>query len=388
MTGFLSIFASLVLAVWVVFLPVQHKTASKAIATECWFGIGIYGYDDLRAGANTFATFDIEFWRGERIVAHVANPGETIPGGQRTWRFPAHSQDSYGNGVRRVILSYRLAPGDGLLLQPDTWRFAAPIMKHYCSTGNVSEADDDFLKNPYRDMGPNSRIELGEREIIRTLTGAGTVTIYEDPEPDPRACRTDSDCSDRIICNGIELCRPGKLGSDARGCRAGTPITCGRDQSCVELLGGCARSSCADPDKDGDGSAAVECGGTDCNDNDRNMYPGKAEYWDAQNHDEDCDLNSNGSARFFNAPQVCDGAGSVILIPSLRRAACPGGSVCIPQPYGGGFCAGKTDGYLDPPRFTAPLQQTGHPLQTRKVDRNIPPTIIPPMIRPFNFFKY
>ncbi len=43
-----------------------------------------------------------------------------------------------------------------------------------------------------------------------------------------------------------------------------------------------------DPDADGDGHAARECGGDDCDDSDRNRYPGNPEQCDARGHDEDC----------------------------------------------------------------------------------------------------
>jgi len=46
---------------------------------------------------------------------------------------------------------------------------------------------------------------------------------------------------------------------------------------------------------DGDGRDSIACGGDDCDDNDRNRYPGNAEVCDAEDHDEDCDATTFGN---------------------------------------------------------------------------------------------
>jgi hypothetical protein len=51
------------------------------------------------------------------------------------------------------------------------------------------------------------------------------------------ACRTDSDCDDKLACNGQELCAPRALGADARGCVKGTPVVCPVNQVCGEGVG-------------------------------------------------------------------------------------------------------------------------------------------------------
>lgn len=47
---------------------------------------------------------------------------------------------------------------------------------------------------------------------------------------------------------------------------------------------------CTEPhDRDRDGLDAIVCGGLDCDDNDRDRFPGNPERCDATGHDEDCD---------------------------------------------------------------------------------------------------
>ena len=48
------------------------------------------------------------------------------------------------------------------------------------------------------------------------------------------------------------------------------------------------------PDADGDGVMDSACGGSDCDDNDPNRYPGNTEVGDLEGHDEDCDPKTFG----------------------------------------------------------------------------------------------
>jgi len=48
-------------------------------------------------------------------------------------------------------------------------------------------------------------------------------------------------------------------------------------------------------DQDGDGHHSIATGGDDCNDGDSNRFPGNAELCDANNHDEDCDPTTFGA---------------------------------------------------------------------------------------------
>lgn len=143
----------------------------------------------------------------------------------------------------------------------------------------------------------SSRLLLGMAAL--TLAACETVST---PEPDATTgadagdagnvdaratCTHDSECSDDSFCNGMERCRPMEAGADARGCVAsGSP--CAAGQSCDEVASACRTICVVTEDADGDGAAAMECGGTDCDDADANRFPGNAEVCDAT-HDEDCD---------------------------------------------------------------------------------------------------
>lgn len=344
----------------------------------CWIGLTMYTKDDLRAGSAAFAMVRVEFWRGGTVAGRLAPVGRGIPREFGRWRFPA-PEVRYNDAVRRIVLSYRLDPGDGLLLQPDTWHFWALRIRHYCDGGPVE--NDDFFRSTSE--GPPN-LELSESISYRLgpLSGEGTKTIYEGP--DPLVCTSDLACSDRVVCNGVEKCLPSAPGSDSRGCQSGTPVTCGKDEFCQERPfvgdsrnGTCEPNSCRDPDEDQDGFQRIACGGNDCDDQDRSVFPGQRDGWDPQNRDQDCDFATNGAREFFRAEQICDGQNGVILIPEygdLKRAPCGSGSVCVPQPSGAGVCAGRPEGYAPPPRFPSPLRQTSRVIEQRRRLRPLEPS--------------
>ena len=83
---------------------------------------------------------------------------------------------------------------------------------------------------------------------------------------------------------------PGDGAAGADGCVSGT-AQCA-ETACDEATDSC---DCGDAsDNDGDGVDSVACGGSDCDDDDGNRYPGNAELCDAEGHDEDCDDNTVG----------------------------------------------------------------------------------------------
>ena len=95
-------------------------------------------------------------------------------------------------------------------------------------------------------------------------------------------CGKNSDCDDGVFCNGAEQCRPSDPSANANGCIASAPPCREAFTICSEAANRCERTSCwgAGGDLDGDGSVSIACGGDDCDDTDRNRYPGNAEVCD------------------------------------------------------------------------------------------------------------
>ncbi len=161
--------------------------------------------------------------------------------------------------------------------------------------------------------------------VIATACGGGGEPPPDGGRPDATpqgdgggevTCRFDDDCLDGLFCDGMEFCDPSAAGADERGCvEPGSP--CGGDEICEEESDRCRVDCPVEPDMDGDGHLAVECGGDDCDDSDAARYPGNPEICDAVGHDEDCNPSTVG---FVDADG--DGAGS---------AACCNGTLCGPD---------------------------------------------------------
>ena len=129
--------------------------------------------------------------------------------------------------------------------------------------------------------------------IVCVLLASSFVGCGDDASPSPTdgasVCTRDLQCDDGLFCNGTETC-----GGDAspNGCMAGAPPCEGRcDESRRRCLG------CEVPDADGDGHAAIACGGDDCDDGDPDRFPGNVETCDAVGRDEDCDPSTLGEDR-------------------------------------------------------------------------------------------
>ncbi len=188
-------------------------------------------------------------------------------------------------------------------------------------------------------------------------------------------CDEDADCRNALFCDGTERCVPGAPGSDPAGCLAATPATaCFADQSCNETTDRC-ETPCpggVPADADGDGHRSIACHGDDCDDTDRDRFPGNLERCD-DGHDEDCngetfgrrDLDGDGFADGRCCNRVgavtrcgsdCDDSNAALGLNSQRcgskpgtvelcsggetwrGVSCPASTVCISQPNGTGVC--------------------------------------------------
>ena len=207
-------------------------------------------------------------------------------------------------------------------------------------------------------------------------------------------CSNDDDCADNLYCNGRELCRPGAAGADSRGCIAPSGPPCPRSgYRCDETTQRCTDLSCVDAD--GDGHYSLRCpAGDDCDDHDRNRFPGNTEVCDPEGHDEDCDpstyyhrdrlsfrpidgdIDADGDidSRCCNrqangawlcgadyddknpairlGSMVCDGADAVVVLFSVPVSiACPPETKCVVQPNQTGICMVPPASYTPPGRF-------------------------------------
>ena len=139
------------------------------------------------------------------------------------------------------------------------------------------------------------------------------------PVPDggdagPSGCSGDTDCDNGVFCDGTELCDPDNPAADPDGCIADPDGRCLAGQSCDEATEACITDCAVARDADGDGVDAMECGGPDCDDSDRDTYPGNTEVCDIGGHDEDCNTATFGD-RDLDGDTIVD-------------AACCNGAVC------------------------------------------------------------
>ncbi len=157
-------------------------------------------------------------------------------------------------------------------------------------------------------MFSRSRRALGAQflsVVFGVLSLAGCGGDDTSPAPDGGAdtgvadaasrCASDSECDDGLFCTGLEVCQPGGTGADARGCVTSALPPCMDGRLCNEPRRDCETDCGALTDADSDGSAAVECGGNDCDDGDGTRRPGAAEECDFGGHDEDCNPATFGA---------------------------------------------------------------------------------------------
>lgn len=120
----------------------------------------------------------------------------------------------------------------------------------------------------------------------------GRVTM--DGETPPPAdtgpqCESDRGCDDGDYCNGTERCLPGSAEAGPNGCAPGAPPCDEATEICDEAADRCTLDECSDGgDADGDLDPRPACGGSDCDDNNPNVYSTAQEVCDEDGVDEDC----------------------------------------------------------------------------------------------------
>lgn len=124
-----------------------------------------------------------------------------------------------------------------------------------------------------------------EREPVRVRVGDDSGAVVRTAVV---KCSSDTQCNDGVYCNGAERCAPRDPRAARNGCVAGAP-PCRAGEDCLEAEDRCRLGPCEMPDADGDGFAAIACGGNDCDDQDAERSPGLTEICDARGNDEDCD---------------------------------------------------------------------------------------------------
>lgn len=144
-----------------------------------------------------------------------------------------------------------------------------------------------------------------KRDTKSPCSGQGEFCNKKTQACELRLCTQQFMCSDGNWCNGQEVCDPARgqgqfsdnYGKGYWGCFAGQAKCPTGD--CNETAQRCeakpARAACTTPDADGDGHAAIACGGDDCDDSDPNVSPGSTEVCDAMGIDEDCNPSTFGS---------------------------------------------------------------------------------------------
>jgi hypothetical protein len=148
-----------------------------------------------------------------------------------------------GKGVRRLPLVHGEAwPRDSTHIIPvklsdalDPRNVVRFSLYYRSASPSVSELEiiSADVELPSSKMPP-------ERLLDATLSGViapqGELATM-DRDQAALACRSDSDCDDKRMCNGQEHCAPRDPGADARGCVKGTPVVCPVNQVCGEGVG-------------------------------------------------------------------------------------------------------------------------------------------------------
>lgn len=190
--------------------------------------------------------------------------------------------------VRLAYDAVRLAPG---------WA-AALLLASACTSGGSTDGSDSavVVGDASAEAGKDASLDADDLDADEDAgpeedTGPDAGDAEQDagdgaPNEDAtgRPCQVDSDCDDKLLCNGAEKCVK-DAASGASTCAPGEPIACTFEHPCTEQTKGC---DCRNLDVDMDGAKAKICGYDDCDDSRPECNPTETEVCDLQNLDEDC----------------------------------------------------------------------------------------------------
>jgi hypothetical protein len=278
------------------------------------------------------------------------------------FRVVVTGQNGLGEDIaeRQVITGFR----KGASLRLDMF-LAAACLRELCREQNLRTA-----LTCDADKGACARTP--ELKDLPVVVGSG-VGGYErlsvdggavwDDDASAKKCVRDSDCDDGLYCNGLEACDPGSLKANSFGCVAGAAPSCGVRETCEEASDRC--TACAqNADGDGDLVAAKACGGSDCNDGDPAIAPGKDEICDGKDNDcdERTDATSSGGVCSVATGGSDAGVGDRgVLDAAAREAGAEGGAPQLDAGDAAKLDAGKEAGTAE-----AGLAEAGAP------DANVP----------------
>jgi alpha-tubulin suppressor-like RCC1 family protein len=122
--------------------------------------------------------------------------------------------------------------------------------------------------------------------------------------PVTKTCTDDAECQNPEFCDGSEVCLNGTCAPGHPPCGSLTCHEAQRRCDCHLDDDGVLAWFCdgKDDDADGDGVAAMELGGLDCDDHDPTAFTGNLEVCDYKGHDEDCRSDTVGSTQAEGDP--------------------------------------------------------------------------------------
>jgi hypothetical protein len=107
---------------------------------------------------------------------------------------------------------------------------------YYRSAGPTPQGLEIVAADVELPSGKQSPERLLDTTLSGVISGQGELATSDRDEA-ALLCKSDSDCDDKRMCNGVERCAPRSAGADARGCVKGTPLVCPVNQVCAEGVG-------------------------------------------------------------------------------------------------------------------------------------------------------